>query len=75
MIRRQVAPRFKDGWGESIQELREIHGYSVTDLANKLNVSKSTVSRWESEITIPGIITAIKLADLFGVEVETIFDI
>lgn len=75
MTRKQVGPKFKDGWGETIQDLCNLHGYSVSKLADKLKVSKSTVSKWESEAMVPRIDIALKLAELLKVDIETIFDI
>ena len=75
MDRKQTEPKFKDGWGELIQEIREYRGYSQSELAEIMNVSRATVCKWEKEIMVPSIPTAIKLAKILKVELETIFDI
>ena len=72
-MRQQNEPRFKDGWGEAIREIREYRGYSQQYVADKLGVTKATVSKWEREIMIPRIDIAIDLADLLRVNIETIF--
>ena len=72
-MRQQNEPKFKDGWGEAIREIREYRGYSQQYVADKLGVTKATVSKWEREIMIPRIDIAIDLADLLRVNIETIF--
>ena len=68
-------PKFKDGWGDAIKELREACGLSLQDLADELNVTKGTISRWEHEMMIPNVIVAFKLADILGVDAASIFRI
>lgn len=75
MTRKQTGPKFKDGWGDTIRELRELHGYSQGGLAEVLHVSKASISKWEQEAMVPSLSVAKELADLFNVHIETIFDI
>lgn len=37
--------------GNQIAELRKQHGMTQLDLANQLNVSDKTVSKWEREVS------------------------
>lgn len=44
------------------------------DLANILNVHKSTVNKWELGLSYPRIAALGKLSELFGVSKETVLD-
>ena len=68
-------PKFKEGWGENIQSIREYRKISISELAKEVGVSQGTVSKWEREISKPSSVAAYKLAQVLNVEVETIFDI
>ena len=54
-------------FGEKLQALRQKAGMSQDALAEKLNVSRQAVSRWERDETMPETDKVIALADLFGV--------
>ena len=58
--------------GEKIQELRQQHGYSQTELANKLYVSHQAVSRWETGKSLPAIETLLILSTLFKTSIDTL---
>ena len=55
---------------EKIQSLRKKNGWSQEDLAEKLNVSRQSVSKWESAASIPDINKILELAKLFGVTTD-----
>ena len=52
---------------EKILSLRTQRGMSQDDLAEKLEVSRQSVSKWETAQSTPDLDKIIKLADLFGV--------
>lgn len=56
--------------GEKICMLRTGKGLSQEDLAAKLEVSRQSVSKWETSQSVPDLEKIIKLADLFGVSVD-----
>ena len=56
--------------GERIRQLRESAGLSQQELAERLYVSRQTVSRWESGSRTPDIMTAKKIAVLLGVSLD-----
>ena len=56
--------------GEKILSLRTGRGMSQDDLAEKLEVSRQSVSKWETAQSTPDLDKIIKLADLFGVSVD-----
>ena len=51
--------------GERIKQLRKEKGMTQTDLAQTLNVTKGTVSTWETNSRVPGFETLTALCDLF----------
>lgn len=56
--------------GEKICTLRTGKGLSQEELAAKLEVSRQSVSKWETGQSVPDLEKIIKLADLFGVNVD-----
>lgn len=55
---------------EKILHLRTARGLSQGELAEKLEVSRQSVSKWETGQSTPDLDKIIKLADLFGVTVD-----
>ncbi len=55
---------------EKILSLRTQRGMSQDDLAEKLEVSRQSVSKWETAQSTPDLDKIIRLADLFGVSVD-----
>lgn len=55
---------------EKIATLRGERQLSQGDLAEKLDVSRQSVSKWETGQSVPELDKLIKLADLFGVSVD-----
>lgn len=54
--------------GERIRELRKKHGLSQEQLADKLNVSRQAVQKWESGVNEPNIETIKCIACYFQVD-------
>lgn len=55
---------------KNITELRLMNGMTQLDLAEKLNYSDKTVSKWERAESSPDISVLVQIADLFGVSVD-----
>ncbi|WP_068544366.1 helix-turn-helix domain-containing protein [Thalassotalea crassostreae] len=55
---------------EKIVKLRKQLGWSQEELAEKLNVSRQSVSKWESTNSIPDLNRIIMLAELFDVSTD-----
>lgn len=55
-----------------IRQLRKQHHITQAQLAEKLNVTQTSVSQWESGRNFPDIKTARKLADYFGASLDQI---
>ena len=56
--------------GEKICTLRTGKGLSQEDLAQRLEVSRQSVSKWKTGQSVPDLEKIIRLADLFGVSVD-----
>jgi putative transcriptional regulator len=57
-----------------LKELRATKNWSQAELADKLGVSRQTVNAIETERYDPSLPLALKVARLFKLPVETIFD-
>lgn len=55
-----------------IKELREQYNMTQKELADKLQVSFQTVSKWENEVNLPDITHIPRLAEIFGVSTDVI---
>ena len=55
---------------EKILSLRTAQGLSQGDLAERLEVSRQSVSKWETGQSVPDLDKIIRLADQFGVSVD-----
>lgn len=60
--------------GEKIRELRKNSHLSQEELAEKINVSRSAVAKWESNHGIPDITNLKKLSEVFSVSVDSLID-
>lgn len=56
--------------GQKITELRKKNNLSQEGLAEKMNVSRQAVSKWESDQSIPDIEKIVNLSELFGVTTD-----
>lgn len=57
-------------FGEKLQSLRQRAGMSQDALAERLQVSRQAVSRWERNETMPETDKVVALADIFGVTTD-----
>ncbi len=55
---------------EKIMHLRKKNGWSQEELAEQLNVSRQSVSKWESAQSIPDLNKILLLSELFGVSTD-----
>lgn len=55
---------------EKITELRKKQGWSQEELAQKLDISRQSVSKWESGGAMPDLDKIIKLSSIFGVSTD-----
>ena len=55
---------------EKIMELRKKNGWSQEELAEKMEVSRQSISKWESAQSVPDMGRIVRLSDLFGVSTD-----
>ena len=59
---------------EKLMKLRKRNAWSQEEFADKLNVSRQTVSKWELGQTTPDTDNLSKIATIFGVTVNDLLD-
>ncbi len=60
--------------GNKLYNLRKENHLSQEEVANKLHVTRQTISKWELGETSPDITEAKQLADLFAVSLDELVD-
>ena len=56
--------------GENIVRLRTQKNWSQGDLADALDISRQSVSKWETDASVPDLDKLLKLSELFGVTLD-----
>lgn len=59
-------------FGQNIKENRLKKGYTQKALADMLNVSFQTVSKWESDINEPDLASLRKLSEIFDCSIDSL---
>ena len=57
-------------FGQQILQFRKAMGLSQEELAEKLDVSRQSVTKWEADLSVPELSKIVALADLFEVSVD-----
>lgn len=60
--------------GEFLKALRKDKNLTQEELADKMNVTRRTVSRWETGANLPDLSILVELADLYDVDMREIFN-
>lgn len=60
------------GLGDTIYRLRTEKGMSQTDLAEALEVSRQSISKWETDASTPELDKLVKLSEIFGVSLDAL---
>jgi len=55
-----------------IKEQREKHNWTQEQLAKRLNISRESISKWESSKSYPTIHNVVMLSDIFNLSVDTL---
>ena len=66
----QIKEEIKMKFHEKLIKLRKSKGLSQEELADKLDVSRQAISRWELESTLPDVPNLIKISEIFGVSTD-----
>ena len=57
---------------KNLMHYRKAAGFTQAELAEKINYSDKSVSKWESGNGVPDIYTLMQLAELYGITVDTL---
>lgn len=57
---------------ENLIMLRKANGYSQEDIAEKIEISRQAYAKWENGTTIPDIEKCMRLAELYGVTLDSL---
>lgn len=60
--------------GNNLFSARKKKGLSQEDVAEKLGVSRQTISKWETDETLPDICQSKKLATLYGLSLDELIE-
>ncbi|MBO8172075.1 MAG: helix-turn-helix transcriptional regulator [Bacillaceae bacterium] len=58
--------------GENIKFLRERENWYQRELADRLNISRSTLAKYETGERVPDLHTLIKMADIFDISLDNL---
>jgi len=57
---------------DNIRIYRRLYKWTQLDLANKLNVSRTAITRWENEESRPDLNALIRLCEIFNTNLDTL---
>ena len=57
-------------FGQQIKRVRNDHGLTQEEMANKLNVSRQTISSWENNRNLPDLELVVQIAEKFNLSVD-----
>ena len=57
---------------DNLAMLRNIHGFSQEELAEKINISRQAYAKWERGDTIPDVEKCSRLAEIYGVSIDSL---
>ena len=61
-------------FGDKLIKLRKERGFSQEDLASMLNVSRQSVSKWESNNTYPETDKIVQICNIFNCSMDSLID-
>ena len=59
---------------ENIKKLRKDNNMTQEDLSEKLNVSRQTISKWETNVVIPDADNIVSICKLFNITTDELLD-
>ena len=57
---------------ENLIMLRNLHGYSQEEIAEKIGISRQAYAKWEQGATVPDIVKCSALAEVYGVSIDSL---
>ena len=61
--------------GENIKIYRQKKGYTQEEVANRLHVTRQTISKWEKSYSVPDVEVFVKLADVLEVQTSQLLEV
>lgn len=61
--------------GENIKTYRQKKGYTQEEVANRLHVTRQTISKWEKNYSVPDAELLVKLADVLEVQTSQLLGV
>ena len=61
--------------GENIKTYRQKKGYTQEEVANRLHVTRQTISKWEKNYSVPDAEVFVKLADVLEVQTSQLLGV
>ena len=61
--------------GENIKTYRQKKGYTQEEVANRLHVTRQTISKWEKNYSVPDAEVLVKLADVLEVQTSQLLEV
>lgn len=58
--------------GMNLKTLRKINNYTQDEVAEKINVSRQSVAKWENNESVPDINSCVELAKLYNVTLDNL---
>ncbi len=56
--------------GERLKKQREMKNWSQQELADKLHISRQSISKWEQDIALPSFANIVAISDLFEISLD-----
>ncbi|WP_260152149.1 helix-turn-helix domain-containing protein [Lentilactobacillus hilgardii] len=56
--------------GKVLQVQREKRHWSQAELAEKLSISRQSISKWEQEVALPSFANVVAISDLFKISLD-----
>lgn len=57
---------------ENLVILRNVHGFSQEEIAEKIGISRQAYAKWETGATVPDIEKCMRLAETYGVTIDSL---
>lgn len=60
--------------GERLVALRKLNRYSLNEIAKKLGITRQTIAKWENNETLPDILKARELAQIYKIPLDELIN-
>ena len=62
-----------DNLGSKLVDLRKVHGFTQSELADMLYITHQAISQWENGVTLPDLLSLLKLCDIYHITLNEMF--